>query len=194
MTIVRLAVPERDAGAVAEIYRTSVEGSIISFEIDAPDAGTMGARISSTLERTPWIVAEEDGSVIGYAYAGAHRERAAYRWSVDISAYVHADARGRGVGKHLYGVLIPILARQGFVNVYAGITQPNEASVRLHEAIGMRLVGVYRGVGYKLGGWHDVAWYGMRLIAPTDPPDEPLSLPRLLASDPGLIERAGSRR
>lgn len=178
---IRLADPDRDAAAVAGIYRPAVEGSTISFEETAPDATEVADRIRRTLLRTPWLVAMADADeVVGYAYAGQHRDRAGYRWSVDISAYVDADWRGRGVGRTLYDAL-PILVRQGFVNVYAGIALPNPASVALHESIGMRRVGVYQRVGYKLGVWLDVAWYGMRIAQPADPPPEPIALPELTA-------------
>lgn len=177
---IRLADPDRDAAAVADIYRPAVEEWIASFEEPAPDAAEMARRIRTTLARTPWLVAADSGGfVVGYAYAGPHRERAGYRWSVDVSAYVHADHHGRGIGRRLYDVLIPTLRRQGFVNVYAGIALPNPASVALHESIGMRLVGVYERVGHKLGAWHDVAWFGMRIAEPAEPPAEPIPLPAL---------------
>ena len=139
----------------------------------------MTDRISTTLERTPWLVAEVDGGVIGYAYAGPHRERAGYRWAVNISVYVDARFQHRGVGRRLYDALLGVLRRQGFVNAYAGITLPNEASVALHTAIGMRRLGVYRRVGFKNGAWHDVAWYELRLADPDGAPPEPIPLPRL---------------
>jgi L-amino acid N-acyltransferase YncA len=128
---------------------------------------------------TPWLVAEEDGRVVGYAYASRHRERAGYRWSVDISVYLESRAQGRGIGRALYTALLTILRRQRFVNVYAGITLPNDASVGLHKAIGMEQIGVYEKVGYKFGQWLGVAWFGMRLNEPADPPDEPIPLPAL---------------
>lgn len=177
---IRLADPERDAAAVAAIYRPAVDVWIASFETPAPDAAEMARRIRTTVARTPWLVADDaNGSLVGYAYAGSHHERAGYRWSVDVSAYVHADHHGRGIGRRLYDVLIPILRRQGFVNVYAGIALPNPASVALHESIGMRRIGVYERVGHKLGAWHDVAWYGMRIAEPDEPPAEPIPLPAL---------------
>ncbi len=179
--IVRLADPARDAGAVTEIYRPAVETSLASFEEVAPDAAEMASRIAATLERTPWLVAEDGGSVIGYAYAASHRERAGYRWSVNISVYVAAAAQRRGVGRRLYDELLAILRRQRFVNAYAGITLPNPASVALHTAIGMRPVGTYDAVGFKAGAWHDVAWYQLRLAEPQPTPAEPIPLPRLLA-------------
>ncbi|MFN2419235.1 MAG: N-acetyltransferase family protein, partial [Candidatus Limnocylindria bacterium] len=142
---IRLADPDRDAEAVTAIYRPSVERSAASFEEVAPDTGEMADRMRRTLRRLPWLVAvaADDGSVAGYAYAGPHRERAGYRWSVDVSAYLSPLRRGQGIGRRLYDELVPMLRRQGFVNVYAGIALPNPASVALHEAVGMRLIGVY---------------------------------------------------
>jgi phosphinothricin acetyltransferase len=177
--IVRLADPARDAAAVAAIYGAAVSGSLASFEEVPPDAGEMAARMATTLERTPWLVAGEEGVVSGYAYAGPHRERAGYRWAVNISVYVDAAFHGRGIGRRLYDELLAILRRQGFVNAYAGITLPNPASVALHEAMGMRRVGVYERVGFKAGAWHDVAWYQLRLAEPEGTPPEPIPQPRL---------------
>lgn len=123
------------------------------------------------LERLPWLVAESRGAVAGYCYAAPHHERAGYRWSVNISAYVRDGFRGRGVGRALYGALLPILRRQGYANAYAGIALPNHASVALHEGLGMSRVGVYRRIGWKFGAWRDVAWYGLRLGEPEAGPD-----------------------
>ena len=178
--IVRLASPDRDAAAVAAIYRPSVEGGLASFEEFAPKADEMARRMRVTLARTPWLVAEDDdAAVVGYAYAGAHHERPGYRWAVNISVYVADRFRGRGIGRRLYDELLAILRRQGFVNVYAGITLPNPGSVALHEAIGMRRIGVYERVGFKLGAWHDVAWYGLRLSEPHGSPRDPIPYPDL---------------
>jgi phosphinothricin acetyltransferase len=177
--IVRLADPARDAAPVAAIYRPAVIGSLASFEEVAPDGAEMAARIAAILDRTPWLVAEDEGVVSGYAYAGPHRERAGYRWAVNISVYVDAAYHGRGIGRRLYDELLAILRRQGIVNAFAGITLPNPASVALHEAIGMRRIGVYERVGFKAGAWHDVAWYGLRLADPAGTPPEPIPLPRL---------------
>lgn len=169
--LIRLANPQRDAAAVADIYRPVVEATMISFEEIAPTADEMAERMSRTLERTPWLVATLGDEVVGYAYASAHRERAGYRWSVDLTAYVREGFRGQRIGRALYDRLVPMLRQQGFANAYAGIGLPNPASVALHEAIGMRLIGVYERVGWKLGAWHDVAWYGMRLTEPTTAAD-----------------------
>jgi phosphinothricin acetyltransferase len=177
--IVRLAEPETDAAAVADIYRPAVETSLASFEEHAPTADEMAERMRATLARTPWLVAEHGGTVVGYAYAGPHHQRPGYRWSVNISVYVGPTHARRGIGRRLYDELLQLLRRQGFVNVYAGITLPNPASVALHEAIGMRRIVVYEGVGFKHGAWHDVAWYHLRLTVPEEHPAEPIPLPAL---------------
>lgn len=177
--LIRLADPARDAAAVAEIYRPSVESGLASFEEVAPDAAEMRDRMTATLTATPWLVAETGDRVIGYAYAGPHNARPGYRWSVNISVYVSDEFTGRGIGRRLYRTLFDTLVRQGFVNVYAGITLPNDASVALHRAMGMEPIGVYRRVGFKHGAWHDVAWFGLRLTDPSSPPPPPIPLSEL---------------
>ncbi len=175
-----MADPDHDAQAAAAIYGPAVDASVATFEQVAPDAAEMADRIRRTLSHTPWLVAvSESGQPIGYAYAAAHRERPGYRWSVDISTYVDQRQLRRGVGRALYDSLLAILRRQRFINAYAGIALPNPASIALHEAIGMRRIGVYQRVGYKFDAWHDVAWYGMRLQDPSNPPAEPIPLPEL---------------
>ena len=185
MSTIRLATPD-DAARVAAINAPAVTNSFISFELAAPDAAEMARRVERTLARTPWLVCDRAGVVLGYAYAGAHRERAAYQWSVDVSAYVRADARRGGVARALYASLFALLARQGFRNAYAGIALPNDASVALHHAVGFTPVGVYRGVGYKLGAWHDVAWLERALAPRVSDPAEPVPLDE--------IDAAGLRR
>ena len=184
---VRLADPARDAQRVAEIYRPYVEGTVISFEEVAPSVAEVAGRMQSVLDWTPWLVAvDENDRVIGYAYASRHRERAGYRWSVDLTVYVDSSFQGRGVGRALYGELLPILRRQRFVNAYAGVGLPNDASVAIHQSIGMARVGVYEKVGWKLGRWVDVAWYSMRLTEPTgdgSPPAEPVPFRDLSPGD-----------
>src|SRR5918998_751353 len=160
--LIRLAT-ERDAEQIAAVYAPNVTDTIISFELEPPTADEMRRRIEVTLKRYPWLVCERQGRVLGYAYAGAHGSRAAYQWSVDVSVYVHQQAHRRGVGRGLYTSLLAALDLQGFYNAYAGATLPNPASVGLHEAVGFRPVGVYRGVGYKLGAWHDVVWWHLPL-------------------------------
>jgi len=176
--MIRLATPD-DAAPIAAIYAPAVTDGVISFELEPPDAEEMARRIVKTLARTPWLVCDHAGGVLGYAYASAHRERAAYRWSVDVSAYVRADVRRAGVARALYASLFAVLARQGFRNAYAGVALPNDASVGLHRAVGFTPVGVYRGVGYKLGAWHDVAWFERPLAPRVAEPPEPVPLSAL---------------
>ena len=171
-----------DAAAAAEIYRPAVEGSIISFELEPPTAAEMATRLRGVLALMPWLACEVDGQVVGYAYAGRHRERAAYRFCVDLAVYVREGWRGRGVGRALYGSLLPLLRLQGYRAAHAGISLPNAASVGLHEAIGMRPVGIYPKAGWKLGAWHDVGWWQLELLPREGEPPEPLSMEALLAS------------
>ncbi len=175
MPLIRLARPE-DGPAIAGIYRPSVTHSVTSFELEPPDGAEMARRVARVMERAPWLVCEQNETVLGYAYASAHRDRPAYRWSVDVSVYVHGDARRMGVARALYASLFAALVVQGFRNAYAGITLPNEASVTLHTSMGFTPVGVYRGVGYKFGAWHDVGWFE-RALAPRVPEPAP---PRVL--------------
>jgi phosphinothricin acetyltransferase len=169
---IRAARPA-DAAALLEIYAPLVRETTISFEDVPPSVDEMARRIEGTLPRFPWLAMEDASGVLGYAYAARHRERAAYRWSVEVSAYVRSTARRRGVGRALYGALFAILERQGFRRAYAGITLPNEPSVRLHESVGFRAFAVYRGVGFKAGAWHDVGWWERELAAPGGAPADP---------------------
>jgi L-amino acid N-acyltransferase YncA len=172
-----------DAEQVAAIYAPNVTDSIISFELEPPSAEEMRRRIEVTLERYPWLVCERRGRVLGYAYAGAHGSRAAYQWAVDVSVYVHEEAHRTGVGRALYTSLFAALKLQGFYNAYAGATLPNPASVGLHESVGFRAVGVYRGVGYKLGAWRDVVWWHLPLRERVADPDPPADLPSVVGSE-----------
>lgn len=170
IVMIRLASAS-DATQIQAIYAPIVRDTVISFELEVPDVDTIVARIRATRDAGfPWLVAERDDRIVGYAYASRHRERAAYDWSTDVSVYVHEDARGRGIGRALYTSLFAVLALQGYHNAYAGATLPNPASVALHEAVGFREIGVYRNVGYKAGAWHDVIWWGRTLTPHTTKP------------------------
>lgn len=180
MVRIRMAC-EADAGTIAAIYSPFVEQTAVSFETIPPGRDEMRRRIVETTAVYPWLVCEVDGTIAGYAYATQHRVRAAYRWSVDTSAYIEAAHHRRGIGRGLYASLFAILRAQGFFNAYAGITLPNDASVGLHEAVGFRKVGTYERVGYKLGTWHDVGWWQLVLRAHSENPDEPLALSTVMA-------------
>ena len=132
------------------------------------------ARIEATLQGLPWLVSLDDaGGVSGYAYAGRHRERAAYQWSVETTVYVGEGSRGKGVGRALYSALFEELVRLGYYQAFAGITLPNAASVALHEGLGFAPIGIYRQVGHKLGRWHDVGWWQRPLQEPVAAPLPP---------------------
>jgi phosphinothricin acetyltransferase len=163
-----------DATTVAAIYEPYVLGTAISFEEVPPSASEMESRIALTLPTHPFLVYEHDGAVVGYAYAGPHGARPAYRWSANVSVYVGGGAHRRGVGRQLYTKLIDLLRRQGMHSLFAGIALPNDKSVGLHEALGFEHLGTYREVGFKLGSWHDVGYWRLGLRS-GPPASEPLT-------------------
>jgi L-amino acid N-acyltransferase YncA len=168
-----------DGAAALAIYGPVVESTAISFELTVPTVSDISARIVVRQPTFPWLVAEDQHGVIGYAYAGPFNERAAYDWSVTTSVYIAATERGRGVGRALYRSLLAILSAQGYRQAMAGITLPNAASVALHEAMGFRPVGVYRQAGWKFGAWHDVGWWQRGLGSDDDPPTQPVAVTSL---------------
>ena len=172
-----------DATALRAIYAPFCENTTVSFEVRAPSFEEMEARIRKITEQFPWLVCERDGKSLGYAYACPHRERAAYRWSVDVAVYVDPRHHRLGIGRALYTALFGILRLQGFFKACAGITLPNMASVGLHEALGFRPVSVYRGVGYKFGVWRDVGWWQLALQDEQPDPPEPRGV-QVIASSP----------
>jgi len=174
--ILRLAT-NADADQIQAIYAPCVRDTVISFETEPPTEAEIRRRITTTLTRYPWLVCDRDGEIAGYVYASSHRERAAYQWSVEVTAYVHAAHRRTGVGHALYTSLFRLLALQGYYNAYAGIALPNPASIGLHESVGFQPVGIYHAVGYKHGAWHDVGWWECTLAdRPDVAPEPPLSL------------------
>jgi L-amino acid N-acyltransferase YncA len=161
-----------DAAEIAAIYAPVVEHGVASFEESPPDAAELRRRMLAE-PRLPWLVAVDGDRIAGYAYASRHKPRAAYRWSADVSVYIGPDHHRRGVGRALYGRLIPEVRSLGYVSLFAGIALPNPASVGLHEAMGFRPLGVYRRVGFKHGGWRDVGWWQLVPDGVPVPPEEP---------------------
>lgn len=159
-----------DAAACAAIYAPYVTDTAISFETEPPSAAQMATRIESSIA---WFVLEDDGRVVGYAYAGRFHPRAAYRWACEVSVYLEQGRRRTGAGRALYDVLLPHLAGRGYRMAIAGMTLPNEASAGLHRALGFEPVGTYRRIGYKFGAWWDVAWTQKALATGGGPPREP---------------------
>ena len=173
--MIRLA-NKRDAAQILDIYRPYIENTSISFETVVPFVEEMEARIERVLANNPWLIFEESNIILGYAYASKHRERAAYKWAVDVSAYVRQDWRGKGIGKMLYTALLSVLRLQGYCNAYAGICLPNESSVGIHEYFGFKKIAHYNKIGYKFRQWHDVGWWELFLEQHNSEPSEPLPL------------------
>lgn len=152
-----------DAERIAQIYEPYVRDTPASFELEPPRAEEMLGRIAAGAGTYPWLVAEKDSTVVGYAYAGQFRSRAAYRWSAEVSAYIATEHRARGAGRALMNQLLDELRAADFANAFAGVTLPNPGSVRLFESLSFEPVGVFRNVGYKFGRWHDVGWWQLPL-------------------------------
>lgn len=164
---IRIATPA-DAPAIQAIYAPMVSDTVISFELIRQRSRRWRGGSSDTGDLS-YLVAELDGAVVGYAYASQHRAREAYRWSVDVTVYIDPAAHRRGIGRALYQRLLPILEQQGFHAAYAGIAQPNAASVGLHEALGFTHIGTYPEVGFKHGQWHGVGYWRKPLNTVTPP-------------------------
>lgn len=156
-----------DAQAVLEIYAPVVRDTAITFEEEPPSV----AEIERRIERShAWLIAERDGTVAGYAYATQFHPRSAYRWSTEVSVYLAEGARGRGVGKRVVAELLDRLRELGYVNAFAGAALPNPASVALFESLGFEKIAHWADAGFKLGAWHDVGWWQLRLQPAAVPP------------------------
>lgn len=149
---------ESDAAALLQIYRPIVESTAISFELSPPAADEFAQRIRKAVAEYSWLLAERDGACIGYAYGTALRDRPAYRWSVEVSAYVDPAHHRQGIGAALYSILLDDLMEKGFCQAFACIALPNPGSLGFHHRFGFRPVGVFKSVGRKFAQWHDVTW------------------------------------
>lgn len=175
--IVRAAAPE-DAAALLEIYAPYVEKTAITFEYAVPSPEKFAGRIARTLERYPYLAAEAEGRIMGYAYAGPFKERAAYDWAVETTVYVREEAKRQGVGRTLYAALERCLAAQGVLNLNACVACPEREdeyltrdSVDFHRRMGYRLAGEFRQCGCKFGRWYNMVWMEKHIgLHPADPP------------------------
>ena len=164
---------ENDLSAMLDIYAPYVENTTYSFEYEVPSMEIFRARFFDHVAQFPWLVWEEEGKVLGYAYAGAPWERAAYRWCAEVSIYLHGSIHGRGIGRQLYAVLEDILTRQGYRVAYALITTENRGSVAFHEKLGYTYHSTFEDCGYKMGRWLGVIWLQKRLNENGNPTEFP---------------------
>lgn len=172
-SLIRIARDD-DASAIHEIYAPSVMGDACTFETAPPGVDVMRERIRVRLQHYPWLVWEESGEVIAYAYAGRFRERAAYDWISETSIYVHPESQGHGIARKLYGTLLDVMRLQGINQAVGAITLPGSASVAMHESMGFTAAGVWRQCGYKLGRWWDVGLW-QKGLQPVATPPSPLA-------------------
>jgi len=161
---------DQDAAAIHAIYAPSIISGVATFETELPGVDAMRERLRARLQHYPWLVWDEAGEVLAYAYAGRFRERAAYDWIAETSIYVRADAQRRGIARRLYGVLLDVMRLQGLTQAVGVITLPGAASVAMHEAMGFTAAGVWRQCGYKLGQWWDVGVWQKELQPAATPP------------------------
>lgn len=170
---------DEDAAAIHAIYAPSIISGVATFETELPGVDAMRERLRARLQHYPWLVWEDAGEVLAYAYAGRFRERAAYDWIAETSIYVRADAQRRGIARKLYGALLDVMRLQGITQAVGVITLPGTVSVTMHEAMGFTPAGVWRQCGYKLGQWWDVGVWQKELQAATNPPAAVIPFPQL---------------
>lgn len=157
--MIRTATPQ-DAEAIAGIYNHYIENTVVTFEEEPVSPQDFSRRIGDVLSASlPWLVAEQDGTILGYAYATPWKQRSAYRFSAEATIYLQHTSGGQGIGSRLYGALLPMLRQRGIHAVMGGIALPNSASVALHEKFGFRKVAHFEETGFKFGRWVDVGYW-----------------------------------
>lgn len=168
-----------DAAEMLAVYTPYVTESTVSSEYDAPSLEEFQQRITTYTAKTPWLVCRIDGQVAGYGYASPHRTRAGYQWSVETSIYVAQDFHRRGVASALYRAIMELLTRQGYYNIFVGITSPNERSIKFHSSMGFVISGSYQDSMYKFGKWRDVIWMAKSLRAHDAEPHPTIPFPQI---------------
>ena len=179
---VRIAKVE-DIHDILSIYAPYVEQTAYTFEYTVPTVEEFTERFRNITKQFPWLVWEEDGKVLGYAYACAPFERAAFSWCAEPAIYLRPEARGRGIGRALYETLEEYLKRQGYVVSYALITTSNRGSLAFHEAMGYERCAFLPDCGFKHGGWHGIIWMEKRLGVVEMPTTMPTPFPKLVKND-----------
>jgi phosphinothricin acetyltransferase len=169
--IIRLA-ERTDVPGILKIYSPFILETAVTFEETVPDEESFWKRIQEIMTELPFLVCEIDGRIAGYAYASAYRSRASYRWTKEVSVYVHPDFHRRRVAQALYTSLNEMVRYQGIADLLAIITIPNESSVAFHEQFGYRKCGEFLKVGYKLGQWQNVGWFELFLQDETQSPKD----------------------
>lgn len=167
-----------DSAALLRIYAGYID-TPVTFECALPSDRAFAERIAAISAEYPYLVCEEEGAIVGYAYAHRQREREAYQWNAEQSVYLDPAYTRQGLGGRLYRILLDMLRLQGIRTVYAGVTVPNPASERLHESMGFVRLGTYHSIGYKAGGWHDVAWFEKAIAPYTANPESPLPISQI---------------
>jgi L-amino acid N-acyltransferase YncA len=173
MNIIRIAKTS-DAASILEIYTPYILNTAITFETEIPSLENIEYRIITYQESWPWLVYEIAGTIVGYAYATKHRERAAYQWCVESSVYISDNFQQKGIAQALYTALFEILKYQGCRNVYAGITLPNDKSISFHKKFGFSKIAEYKKIGYKLGLWNTVSWWELKVNEYSADPAPPM--------------------
>jgi len=165
-------VQPSDAPALLSIYSPIVLETATSFEVEVPTISTFVDRINTYSSKSPWLVAEVNGQIIGYAYGTSHRSRQAYQWNQEVTVYVHPDFKRQGIARDLYSKLLELLRFMGFGKAIAVITIPNDASIQFHSSMGFRHIGEMKNVGFKLGQWHSTSWWDLELQPVSNEPIE----------------------
>ena len=175
---IRLATLD-DAEKILAIYAKYIKNTTITFEVEVPTLEAFQTRMKNIMSFFPWIVAEIDGKIAGYAYASKHGERAAYGWSADLSVYIDEKFHRHHLGTDLYDELIDLLKKQGFCTVYAAISTPNPRSEAFHQSYGFHKIGEFKNVGHKMNQWLGVTWYDLQIADYVSNPKEPISFSQL---------------
>ena len=172
---IRLITPA-DADHVLEIYKPYVLNTYITFEYNVPSPEEWKNKIEKITTKYPWLVCTYKEEITGYAYGSTHRDRTAYQWSPESTAYMSEKFHRKGIARILYETLFAMLKLQGYINVYAGVGLPNTKSEEFHKALGFTELGIFKNVGYKLGAWHDTKWFQLHLSPHTINPSPPKSI------------------
>ena len=171
--MIRIAT-EADVPEILAIYAPYILTTTHTFEYEVPTEAAFLARFRTITERFPWLVWEEDGQILGYAYGSAPFERAAFRWTAEDSVYLRPEAEGKGIGARLCNVLEAILAYQGYRKIYAIITSENAHSLRFHRKLGYKTLAEFPECGFKFGRWLGVTWLDKELKSVDSPSSFPI--------------------